>query len=117
MSVRVGQMTGAVSGAWNAQEWFPSLLKSSIYLGFIPTLDKVCPPLALLISGYMVLHAISIRLSPGFRSTQLRLPSSRCARPSLPLFILRMQGQLPGVQWLSRSLLSSSSRRPPTTTG
>lgn len=41
-SVRVGQMTGSLSGAWNAQEWFPSLVKSSIYLGCIPVLDKVC---------------------------------------------------------------------------
>ncbi|KIP01948.1 hypothetical protein PHLGIDRAFT_319891 [Phlebiopsis gigantea 11061_1 CR5-6] len=40
VSTRVGQMTGAVSGAWNAQEWFPSLLKSSIHLGCVPTLDK-----------------------------------------------------------------------------
>ena len=40
-SVRVGQMTGSLSGAWNAQEWMPSLLKSSIYLGCIPVLDKV----------------------------------------------------------------------------
>ena len=43
VSVRVGQMTGAVSGAWNAQEWVPSLLKSSIYLGCVPVLDKVNP--------------------------------------------------------------------------
>ena len=41
VSVRVGQMTGSVSGAWNAQEWMPSLLKSSVYLGCIPVLDKV----------------------------------------------------------------------------
>jgi thioester reductase-like protein len=41
-AVRVGQMTGSASGSWNAQEWVPSLLKSSIYLGCIPLLDKVC---------------------------------------------------------------------------
>lgn len=41
VSVRVGQMTGSVSGAWNSQEWVPALFKSSIYLGCIPILDKV----------------------------------------------------------------------------
>ncbi|EKM51191.1 uncharacterized protein PHACADRAFT_263199 [Phanerochaete carnosa HHB-10118-sp] len=40
VSVRVGQMTGSLSGAWNTQEWFPSLVKSSVYLGCIPILDK-----------------------------------------------------------------------------
>ncbi|GJE93538.1 acetyl-CoA synthetase-like protein [Phanerochaete sordida] len=40
VSVRVGQMTGSRAGAWNAQEWFPSLVKSSVFLGCIPVLDK-----------------------------------------------------------------------------
>ena len=41
VSVRVGQITGGPSGAWNTTEWFPALLKSSQYLGCLPSLDKV----------------------------------------------------------------------------
>lgn len=41
VSVRVGQIAGGASGAWNKSEWFPSLLKSSQYVGCLPMLDKV----------------------------------------------------------------------------
>lgn len=36
---RCGQLTGGPSGAWNEQEWFPSLVKSSVTLGKIPDTD------------------------------------------------------------------------------
>ncbi|KAH8078749.1 acetyl-CoA synthetase-like protein [Cristinia sonorae] len=38
--VRVGQITGSPSGAWNTGEWFPSLVKSSVQLGALPDSDK-----------------------------------------------------------------------------
>lgn len=41
VSVRVGQLTGGTSGAWNQTEWFPSLVRTSQNLGYLPTLDKV----------------------------------------------------------------------------
>jgi len=40
VSVRVGQVTGGVSGAWNRAEWFPTLVMSGQYLSCLPTLDK-----------------------------------------------------------------------------
>jgi thioester reductase-like protein len=45
--LRVGQIAGPVqsSGCWNTQEWFPSLVASSKYLGMLPeslgTLDSI----------------------------------------------------------------------------
>ncbi|TCD61564.1 putative NRPS-like protein biosynthetic cluster [Steccherinum ochraceum] len=41
VTVRVGQLAGGASGAWNRAEWFPSLVKSSLYLGSLPSLDQV----------------------------------------------------------------------------
>ncbi|TCD61298.1 putative NRPS-like protein biosynthetic cluster [Steccherinum ochraceum] len=38
--VRVGQITGSPSGAWNTSEWFPSLVRSSVYLGALPELEE-----------------------------------------------------------------------------
>ncbi|CAL1703617.1 unnamed protein product [Somion occarium] len=37
-SVRIGQLSGSTTtGAWNATEWVPSLVKSSLVLGCLPT--------------------------------------------------------------------------------
>ena len=41
VSVRIGQITGGKSGAWNTTEWFPAMLKSSQHLGCLPNFDKV----------------------------------------------------------------------------
>ena len=40
VSVRVGQVTGGTTGAWNRAEWFPTLVKSGQYLGSLPNIDK-----------------------------------------------------------------------------
>ncbi|KAI0337841.1 NAD(P)-binding protein [Trametopsis cervina] len=40
MTIRVGQISGSRNGAWNPQEWPPSLIRSSIYLGCIPMLPE-----------------------------------------------------------------------------
>ncbi|CAL1699334.1 unnamed protein product [Somion occarium] len=40
VTVRVGQVTGGRSGAWNQAEWFPSLVKSSVNLGCLPVLPQ-----------------------------------------------------------------------------
>ncbi|KAI9433075.1 acetyl-CoA synthetase-like protein [Lactarius indigo] len=37
--VRLGQVCGDGSGTWNESEWFPSLLKSALTLGCLPSLD------------------------------------------------------------------------------
>lgn len=39
--VRGGQIAGSPSGAWNTSEWLPSLVRSSVYLGALPTENKV----------------------------------------------------------------------------
>ena len=47
ISVRVGQLTGAASGAWKVSEWFPALVCSSVFLGCLPDIEKVRFPLSL----------------------------------------------------------------------
>ncbi|KAI0298355.1 acetyl-CoA synthetase-like protein [Multifurca ochricompacta] len=37
--VRLGQVCGDGSGSWNENEWFPSLVKSALTLGCLPSLD------------------------------------------------------------------------------
>ena len=39
--VRVAQVAGSPSGAWNLSEWLPTLVRSSIYLKTLPMTDKV----------------------------------------------------------------------------
>ncbi|KAL6302718.1 hypothetical protein BKA93DRAFT_736353 [Sparassis latifolia] len=42
VTLRIGQISGsAESGAWNTSDWVPSLIKSSIGLGCLPTLEGV----------------------------------------------------------------------------
>ncbi|KAH7886572.1 acetyl-CoA synthetase-like protein [Phlebopus sp. FC_14] len=40
--VRIGQLCGTPSGAWNASDWFPLLIKSGIALAALPDLRGVC---------------------------------------------------------------------------
>lgn len=40
-SIRLGQITGTSAGAWKETEWLPSMIKSSVYLGCLPTFDQV----------------------------------------------------------------------------
>ena len=72
-SVRVGQMTGSAAGAWNAQGWFPSLVKSSVFLGCFPILDKVRGEACYAAFGLTPLP----RRSPGYHLTPPPPPSSR----------------------------------------
>lgn len=39
--VRVGQLGGSSNGYWNPTEWFPSLVRSSLFLKCFPSVDKV----------------------------------------------------------------------------
>ncbi|CAL1710450.1 unnamed protein product [Somion occarium] len=39
--VRIGQIAGSASGAWKPTEWVPSMIRSSVYVGALPTEDKV----------------------------------------------------------------------------
>jgi len=41
-SVRIGQITGNVNGAWGVHEWFPAALKSSQAIGCLPMDHRVC---------------------------------------------------------------------------
>lgn len=36
-AVRIGQICGSRNGVWKFQEWFPAMLKSSQFLGCVPT--------------------------------------------------------------------------------
>ncbi|EKM49937.1 uncharacterized protein PHACADRAFT_213717 [Phanerochaete carnosa HHB-10118-sp] len=37
--IRVGQLCGLATGAWNPSEWLPSLIRSSVFLKCLPALD------------------------------------------------------------------------------
>jgi thioester reductase-like protein len=39
--VRLGQVCGEGNGTWNEKEWFPSLVKSALTLGCLPSLNGV----------------------------------------------------------------------------
>lgn len=41
VSIRIGQLCGSKSGYWNETEWFPSLVKSSVFLKSFPSMNKV----------------------------------------------------------------------------
>ena len=41
VSIRLGQITGTTAGAWKTTEWLPALVKSSVYLGYLPALPHV----------------------------------------------------------------------------
>lgn len=40
--VRVGQISGGRNGYWHQKEWFPSLVRSSLFLRVFPGGDQVC---------------------------------------------------------------------------
>lgn len=42
--IRVGQMSGGMNGAWNTIQWVPSIVKSGLALGCLPTGDDVSIP-------------------------------------------------------------------------
>ncbi len=50
--VRFGQVCGDGNGTWNEKEWFPSLVKSAVTLGCLPSLDGV--------SGVMLIILIDV---------------------------------------------------------
>lgn len=39
--VRLGQVTGNKVGYWNEREWFPALVKSSLFTRCLPDVDGV----------------------------------------------------------------------------
>ncbi|TCD63425.1 putative NRPS-like protein biosynthetic cluster [Steccherinum ochraceum] len=40
LSVRIGQLCGDRNGHWNEKEWFPSIVKSALYVGCLPDVPK-----------------------------------------------------------------------------
>ncbi|KIY53550.1 acetyl-CoA synthetase-like protein [Fistulina hepatica ATCC 64428] len=41
ITIRLGQLSGGVNGAWNKSDWVPAMIKSSVTLGYMPTLSGV----------------------------------------------------------------------------
>ena len=41
VTIRLGQVAGSTTGAWNRDEWFPALVASSKLLGCLPNLEQV----------------------------------------------------------------------------
>lgn len=39
--IRVGQLAGGISGAWNISEWVPSMVKSGLVLKCLPSSEDV----------------------------------------------------------------------------
>ena len=59
--VRLGQVCGDGSGTWNENEWFPSLVKSGLTLGCLPSVDGVRSPIDL-IPGLLLTEHIDRRV-------------------------------------------------------
>ncbi|THU97992.1 hypothetical protein K435DRAFT_661853, partial [Dendrothele bispora CBS 962.96] len=57
--IRVGQLCGGINGGWNTKEWFPSLLKSSVFMGCLPSSDDTVSWLPLHIAANAVIDFIS----------------------------------------------------------
>lgn len=41
VTVRVGQLSGGINGAWNTTEWLPSLVRTAVHLNCLPTCEGV----------------------------------------------------------------------------
>lgn len=41
VAVRIGQLCGDRNGHWNEKEWFPSIVKSALYVKCLPDVAKV----------------------------------------------------------------------------
>jgi len=39
--VRIGQICGGPNGFWNDKEWLPSLIRSSVYMKCLPSIEEV----------------------------------------------------------------------------
>ena len=50
--IRVGQMAGGINGAWNTIQWVPSIVKSGLSLGCLPTGEDV--------SAYQILSSYRV---------------------------------------------------------
>ena len=101
VAVRVGQISGTSAGAWQRAEWFPSMIKSSVYLGCIPAAERVRRLCSLIVSP----ADSRFRNYHGFRPTPPLGPSSRCASQTLGISILCIHAQCRGL----RSCLPSQS--------
>jgi hypothetical protein len=71
--VRLGQVCGDGSGTWNEKEWFPSLVKSALTLGCLPSLDGVRRTLI----TYLYLADQPLSLSLGLPR---QMPPRQCSR-------------------------------------
>ncbi|KAI0249337.1 acetyl-CoA synthetase-like protein [Lactifluus subvellereus] len=71
--VRLGQVCGDGIGTWNESEWFPSLVKSALTLGCLPSLDGVSETL----TTFMAASDGTLRPSHG---SPRRMPLQQCLR-------------------------------------
>lgn len=54
--VRVGQICGSDTGAWNPSEWLPSLIRSSVHcLRYLPSRDLVSSTATVILAGLLTL--------------------------------------------------------------
>ena len=106
--VRLGQVCGEGNGTWNEKEWFPSLIKSALTLGCLPSLDGVSGILVKLMMLSLIGH-LDCRLDSGpgccrgngrdvarrFHPGRTHLPHSPPTRRALqlPHFLRRILAQ------------------------
>ena len=58
IAVRVGQICGGVNGSWNASDWVPALIKSSITLGWLPDIPGVSIFILSIFADLFILYVI-----------------------------------------------------------
>ncbi|TFY76506.1 hypothetical protein EWM64_g7507 [Hericium alpestre] len=113
VNIRVGQLSGGVNGAWTTTEWFPSLVRSSVYLGAVPD----CPGEVSWVPAELAAAAVSEMRNSPFRTVHLVHP-----RPVTWSDVAKSWGKalnipvIPYTEWLARLDKSAESVSPFTDT-
>lgn len=72
--VRLGQVCGDGSGTWNESEWFPSLVKSALTLGCLPSVDGTVGWITAPDAAAAMLEMSRVDLQPGAHTLHVAHP-------------------------------------------
>lgn len=72
--VRLGQVCGDGSGTWNESEWFPSLVKSAVTLGCLPSVDGPVAWITAPDAAGAMLEMSRVDLQPGAHTLHVAHP-------------------------------------------
>lgn len=75
--VRVGQLTGGPKGTWNAKEWIPSMIQSSMVLGYLPNDDKLVSRVPVHMAAHAIVDYVDLLAPSCISCTRSQFSSSR----------------------------------------